>query len=920
MNEYAWPDVANDDPLLLTKLFVPPLRPGIVQRSHLVQRLHLGLQLGQRLTLLSAPAGFGKTTLLSEWIQELTTAETQIVTPAIGWLSLDENDNDLGRFLTYLIGALNQIPGLATIGKQALALVQAPQTPLDENVLVSLINELAALPAPLVLVLDDYHLINAAAVDQALAFLLEHAPRQLHLVIATRDDPQLPLPRLRARGQLNEIRAMALRFSLAETGRFLNQTMRLNLSPEAIATLEARTEGWIAGLQLAAISMQGHADAAALIHSFAGSHRFVIDYLLEEVLEQQPVETQSFLLRTAVLDRFTGALCDALTGRTDGQLMLEELERANLFIMPLDGHRRWYRYHHLFADILRQRLRQTAPAQLAVLQLQASRWYAAGGHIEEAIEYAVRARDYARAADLVEEYVDDIWQLAEDSRLQRWLNRLPDEVVNARPHLGILHAGNLYTIGQIDGAAERLAAVEAVLYAGAPAHNGRPPPRWTEAELRQLQGRAAVIKAHLVSYHGDGPEAIRCAHLALDYLPLDDATWRWSAFDCIGTVYSSVDELAAYHARLDALEASQAAGNGYMILYASLRLAVTLRDLGRLPAALAICEQQLEKAASQGLAETALVGWLYTLWAEILAEKNELDQALKLAQQGVALTERGRDMTLLGSSYLCLLRVLFSTGRFAEALELIDRIHQAAPERTLSPWITVQMAAWQARIWLRQGRVSAASLWAEGAELADKLALAPLQDFAYGVYARLQLALGELDAAAELLACMLVAAEAGGRQSKQIELRLLMALVWQADGAAARAQAALAKALAQGEADGFVRIVADEGEAVIPLLQGALAREIAPAYVRQLLAACGSPVAAPDTIDQSALVEPLSERELEVLSEIAAGFSNRQIAERLHLSTHTVKVHTRNIYGKLAVHNRTQAVARSRELGLFTTP
>ena len=917
MNEYAWHGAASGATLLLTKLFVPPARPGIIRRPQLVSRLHQGLQLGQRLTLLSAPAGFGKTTLLSEWIEDLAIAEAHSASPAVAWLSLDENDNDLGRFLTYLIGALNQIPGLVTIGQQALALVQAPQTPLDENVLVSLINELATLPMTLVLVLDDYHLIHAEPVDQALTFLLEHAPRQLRLVIATRDDPQLPLARLRARGQLNELRAVDLRFSLAETGRFLNQAMQLNLSPDAIATLDARTEGWIAGLQLAAISMQGNADAETLIQPFAGSHRFVIDYLLEEVLEQQPAPLQNFLLQTAVLDRFTGALCDALTGRDDGQETLAELERANLFIVPLDGHRRWYRYHHLFADILRQRLRQTTPAQLASLQLRASRWYADSGHSEEAIEYAVRAAAYARAADLVEEYVDDIWQLGEDSRLQRWLNRLPADVVNARPHLGILHAGNLYTIGQIDKAAERLGAVEAVLYAGAPAHNGYPLPRWTEAQLRQLRGRAAVIKAHLVSYHGNGLEAIRCAHEALDNLPLDDATWRWSAFDCIGTVYSSVDELAAYQARLDALEASKVAGNGYMILYASLRLAVTLRDLGRLPGTLAICEQQLEKAVSQGLAETALVGWLYTLWAEVLAEKNELERALELAQQGVALTERGRDMTLLGSSYLCLLRVLFSAERWREALALIDRASEGAPLRLLSPWITLQMAAWQARIWLRQGRVQAAAMWAQQAELADRLALAPLQDVDYGVYVRLLLAVGDLGPAAELLVRLLEAAELGGRQAKQIELQLLQALVWQAGGAHEQAQAALAAALAAGEADGYVRLFADEGEAIVPLLRGALARGIAPDYVRQLLAACGSPIAAPGPIDQAELIEPLSERELEVLGEIAAGFSNREIAERLYLSTHTVKVHTRNIYGKLDVHNRTQAVARSQELGLL---
>jgi LuxR family maltose regulon positive regulatory protein len=463
-------------PLLQTKLYIPPIRPELVSRSRLIERLNAGLD--RELTVISAPAGFGKTTLVSEWVDHLRSdgAKEDQIENRIAWLSLDESDSDPTRFLAYLIAALRTIEprqqSAGNIGKGALSALQSPQPPPAEVVLTTLINEIAAIPDRILLVLDDCHLIEAQPIYDALTFLLEHLPPQMHLVIATREDPHLSLARLRARGQLTELRATDLRFTSSEAAEFLNQVMGLDLSMEDIAALETRTEGWIAGLQLAAISMQGRKDASSLIKSFTGSHRFVLDYLIEEVLEQQSESIQSFLLQTAVLNRLTGPLCDAVrfggarspTGQDNGQATLEMLDHANLFMVPLDEERRWYRYHHLFADLLRQRLNQTQPEQLPILHRRASEWYEQNGFADEAIEHALRAEDFERAAYLIEEQADAVWGRGEHTKLRRWLAGLPVELIFSKPHLCVLHAWELFTSGQQDAAEGSLQAAEKALH------------------------------------------------------------------------------------------------------------------------------------------------------------------------------------------------------------------------------------------------------------------------------------------------------------------------------------------------------------------------------------------------------------------------------------------------------------------------
>jgi len=909
--------------LLRTKLFAPRVRPNLVPRSHLIERLNQGLDLGHRLTLVSAPAGFGKTTLVNVWVQQTG--------QPIAWLSLDENDNDPLRFLAYLVAALNQVEGLeATIGRGAIDMLQSPQPPPVKSVLTSLINHVTAVSEGVVFVLDDYHLIDSSPVDDTLTFLLEHLPPQMHLVIATRADPHLPLSRLRARGQLTELRGTDLRVTSSEAAEFLNQIMGLNLSEEDVQALERRTEGWIAGLQLAAISMRGREDISSLIQAFTGSHHYVLDYLIDEVLEQQPKDIQTFLLQTAVLDRLTGPLCDALTGQDNGQGTLELLEHANLFIVPLDEERRWYRYHHLFADLLRQRLRQVHPDLTTTLHSRASEWYEQNGFVDQAIEHAFQAGGFDRAALMIEVYIDALWGQGEHAKLQRWLGQLPDENLFARPNISVYQARYQCNNGQLEAANRTLNAIEKWLEAsntgvattGLESSLG-------QAERMKQRGRVAATRQLLCSYQGDVPGIIQHGDQALSYLPKEDLTWRSVTAINLGNAQGFKGNMtAAYEARYEALKACEAAGDIFFILIAILNLAITLREQGHLTQTIEACRKQMRLARENGLSQTRTAGYSLAVWGETLAELNELDEAIERAAQGFGLTERSGDMQFLGWSFLCLVRILISRGDLSKAEETIQKMEQVAIESQLPPWIMSQVATWRARLWLAQGKLQAAALWVaeRGFEASDEPK--PIQEigyfllFDYLIQSRILLAQGRLDEAGKLLQHLLKAAEEGERTSRVIEILMLQALTLRAAGDTDRALTLLKSALTLAEPEGFIRIFVDEGPPMAHLLCEALHRGIAPDYVRRLLAAF--PVDEPmqadlkrTEADQSELVEPLSDRELEVLQLIAEGLTNREIASRLYISLHTVKVHSRNIYGKLDVHNRTRAVSQARALGIL---
>src|SRR6266516_5464872 len=494
-------------PILATKLYIPRLRPNVVPRPRLIERLNEGLH--RKLTLIAAPAGFGKTTLVSAWVAG---CDRQVA-----WLSLDAGENDPRLFLTYLVAALQTIA--PTIGEGALGVLQSPQPPPSESILTALLNEITTLPAHFVLVLDDYHLIDAKPVDMALTYLVEHLPPHMHLIIATREDPQVPLARLRARSHLTELRAADLRFAASEAAAFLSQVMGLSLSAADIAALEDHTEGWIAGLQLAALSLQGHQDVAGFIQAFAGDDRYIVDYLVEEVLQRQPAPVRSFLLQTAILDRLSGPLCDAVTGQEEGNERLEALERGNFFVVPLDDKRHWYRYHHLFADVLSAHLLAEQPDQLSTLHRRASEWYEQHGSAADAIRHALAAEDFERAADLVEWAVPAMRRSRQEATVLGWLRALPDELLQVRPVLSVAYAWALLASGELEGVETRLRDAE----------------RWLDTtadrsemvvvgdeEYRRLPAAIAVYRAVLAQARGDGADTMNYARRALDLVPEDD--------------------------------------------------------------------------------------------------------------------------------------------------------------------------------------------------------------------------------------------------------------------------------------------------------------------------------------------------------------------------------------------------------------
>jgi LuxR family maltose regulon positive regulatory protein len=566
-----------ETPLLQTKLYIPPTRPKLVSRPRLIERLNEGLRLGHRLTLISAPAGFGKTTLLSEWVQAMGRATPPIaVAPGppkrTGWLSLDESDNDPARFLAYFIAALNRVAGIEeTIGEAALNMLQSPQPPSAEAILTSLINEVASIPKKIIIVLDDYHLIEAQSIYKALIFLLEHLPPQVHLVIATREDPHLSLARLRARGQLTELRATDLRFTSSEAAEFLSQVMGLDLSAEDITALENRTEGWIAGLQLAAISMQGSKDTKSFIKSFTGSHRYVLDYLIEEVLEQQSESVQTFLLQTAILERLNGSLCDALTGQDNGQAILEMLDRANLFIVPLDNERRWYRYHHLFADLLRQRLNQIQPEQVSTLHRLAGKWFEDQGLAAEALNHIFAAEDFTWAGRLIEQMgTTAFWRLGD---------------VHARPKLCLTYAWVMHISGQPEAVEPFLRSVESHLQDAEDGLVARVD-RLTETteatsdgpllsgDVQSMMAEVTTIRALTARVQGDLAGAIELYHRALELLPRKELHLRALAIGWLAdTYYLSGDMAAASSYFAEARATSLESGNIFQALVFSNGLA-----------------------------------------------------------------------------------------------------------------------------------------------------------------------------------------------------------------------------------------------------------------------------------------------------------------------------------------------------------
>ena len=876
--------------ILATKLYIPPSRQRVVLRPRLVERLNEGLAAGNKLSLVSAPAGFGKTTLIGEWVAGCGRP--------VAWLSLDEGDSDLSRFLTYLIAALQTVaPG---IGEGISTVLQSPEPSPLESTLTALLNDITTIPSDVVLVLDDYHVLDARPVDDALAFLVEHLPPRMHLVIATREDPALPLARLRARGQLTELRGADLRFSPFEASAFLNQVMALALTGEEIAALDTRTEGWIAGLQLAAISLQGRSDAAGFIESFAGSNRFVLDYLLEEVLQRQSESVQAFLLRTSILDRLCGPLCDALLGDTNvsSQETVEYLDRANLFLVPLDTERRWYRYHHLFAELLRQRRQQAAgsAADRDEDHIRASAWFEAHGLEIEAFEHAAAGHDVERAERLIEGRGMPLYFRGALAQILHWLESLPTTVLDARPSLWVTYASVLFDWGQTTGVEPKLQAAERALQAAEP-----------DARTRDLVGRIASVRVWLEGRPDRVEAIIAQARRALEYLHPDNLPFRASAALKLGhACYLQGDRAGARQAFAEVKEISAASGNTSSEVLGSIVLGHIQTLDNQLVLAAGTLRHALELAA--GLpppraceAHLALARVLYQ-WNDLDAARQHGEQSLQLARQWVN-TDRPVACEVL------LARLALAQGDVAGAAAILAEADQAVSQHDFVLQVP-EVAAGRVLTYLRQGDVAAAAHEAQAHEL-------PLSQ------ARVHLAQGDPTAALAVLEPYRRRMAEKAWADEELKALVLLAVALDAHGERAKAAQRLDEALTLAEPGGFIRIFVDEGAPMARLLREALSRGVRPEYVRRLLAAfpfddAGQAAPPATRVGGSRLAEPLSIRELEVLALVAKGLTNQEIAARLYLSLHTVKAHARSIYAKLGVSSRTQAVARGRALGYLS--
>jgi LuxR family transcriptional regulator, maltose regulon positive regulatory protein len=920
---------SGPDVLLATKLHVPRPQPGFVPRPRLT--IALDRALARRFILVCAPAGFGKTSELAHWASSRH--------DGLAWLSLDTADNDPARFWRHALAAMDRVrPGIAD---HAGPLLDASAASSSEPLVTALINELAAQPGDreVALVLDDYHLIVAAPVHASLIFLLEHMPPGLRLVLATRSDPPLPLARLRARGQLAELRGSDLRFTADEAASLLGEATGAGLPAETVAALTARTEGWAAGLQLAALSLRGQGDPAGFVTAFSGSHRYVLDYLASEVLEQQSEQVRAFLLETSVLDRMSGELCDAVTGRADGAVMLEATERAGLFVIPLDEVRGWWRYHHLFADLLRARLQQERPDQVPALHRAAAAWHEAHGLADDAIRHALAAGDTTWAARLIERHTDALLFRGERDTVQRWLSALPAGLAGSRPRLLLAQVRLALLSGRAQDAEHLLDAAEraqAGTGAGELSSELYEPSSGREASvLANVPASIALDRAYLAELRGDGDRAAALATQALAATATDERMLASHARGYLGLAEWLRGRLGEAEKTLTlTVELWETMGERNLVSRGCHHLGQVQRAQGRLQAATGTYQHALEVTAPPGRAALPAAGAAHVGLAEVAYQRNELEAARRHVTEGIALSRHLAYAQPLATGLATLAWIRQAMGDAPGAREAIGEAWRVMPGPATTGLLN-PVPVQRARLLLAQGDVTAAARWTRqhGLDAEDEADYA--REPAYLVLARLLLAQDRPAPALALLERLLSAAADQGRTGSMIEIRALQALALAASGEQADAVDALARALVLGSPEGYVRVFADEGTPMAELLTRliaaqraghARAREVPLDGLARVLRAFGGTDAARGRDRNAgaaapgltALVEPLSPREIQVLRLLAAGATNQAIARELVVTLDTVKKHVGHILAKLGAANRTEAVARARQLGLIS--
>lgn len=891
--------------LLNTKLNVPPLRPARVQRVELLKRLDKLPE--HKLALIAAPAGYGKTALASEWAAQ---SVHQVI-----WLSIDAGDNDPVRFWDYVIAAVQTV--YPQMGNQTLPLLHEPQPLPVEIILSTLINELAALPELLVLVLDDYHTIEATSIHEGLDFMVEHLPAQLRLVITTRVDPPLPLARMRVRSQLIELRSADLRFSQRQIETFFREVMRLTLTAEQVAALDQRVEGWVAGLQLAALALQGQDDTAAFIASFAGDHRYVLDYLGDELLDRQPETLQQFLLHTSILERLNADLCAAVTGTDNSRAILEQLERSHFFVTALDDNRQWYRYHHLFADFLQHRLRLKYPQHVKELHHQASHWFERNGFQAEAIGHALAAGNHEHAAELVQSIAELlIWRRAEHNTLLGWLTSLPDSVMQMYPRLYLYHAWVLHLTNQMSAAEQRIRDAENALnHAG-----GYPDPL--------IAGMLAAVHSTLTGLHQQFPQTLTLSRKALELLPEEAVSWRCMAAINLGVTCAYIGEVQeAVEVLSYAMELSQEIGSSFAMLSAFWHLSSLQTTQLTLRAAEKTCQQLEHVAHIPGLQRFPISGYIALLLGEINMERNDPDVAERyLLESAEQINPESFPLALL-RAYIALSRLKTLQGdtegaeyywQLAEQLERMSKLQGRATLLSIS----------RARRWLEQGNFEAVEGWAAENQLGLDDKFSYHREAHYLMLARLYIAKGNMaDQAFYLLERMVKRAEVGQRHGSLIRALILQAVAFHTYNDSQQAVESLVRALSLAEPEQPLRVFADEGHPIALLLEkildmqrkGQLALPISSEYAARLLTAMGKRELSPPPTRRTTghLADALSARELEVLHLLADGLESNEIAQRLFIAVDTARKHIKNIYSKLDVHSRWEAIKHAEMYGLL---